>query len=149
MILYIKLLLGIDKSLAKKLKICYIVWEKVLKKSKEGVLGMRMEKRRFRIGELAQKLNLEKFVIRFWEKEFNLKPHRSDGKQRFYEEKDLEKFQQIKSLLYENGFTIAGARKQLGSNRVMASQKTSFEEKIDRDELLNVKDQLIKLRELL
>ena len=57
---------------------------------------MKMEKRKFRIGELAKLLEVERFVIRFWEKEFSIKSHRSEGGQRFYDEKDYEKFQQIK-----------------------------------------------------
>ena len=45
---------------------------------------MKMEKRKFRIGELARQLSIEKFVVRFWEKEFNLESDRSEGGQRFY-----------------------------------------------------------------
>ena len=61
---------------------------------------MRMQKRKFRIGELATKLNIERFVIRFWEKEFGIKTTRSTGRQRFYDENDYSKFQLIKNLLY-------------------------------------------------
>lgn len=74
---------------------------------------MRMEKRKFRIGELAEHLAVERFVIRFWEKEFNLRPARSHGGQRFYDEDDARIFGAIKELLYNRGFTIAGARKEL------------------------------------
>src|SRR3990172_4179974 len=95
------------------------------------MIRMRMQKRQFRIGELAKHLGVEKFVVRFWEKEFDLKPTRSEGGQRFYEEKDLEKLQMIKSLLYEEGFTISGAKKILKEKghdtRVIASKKTTFE----------------------
>lgn len=72
-----------------------------------------MQKRQFRIGELAKHLNVKKFVIRFWEKEFSLPAVRSGGGQRFYNEDDINSFCIIKSLLYEQGFTIAGARKYL------------------------------------
>jgi DNA-binding transcriptional MerR regulator len=88
---------------------------------------MRMQKKRFRIGELAKHLEVEKFVVRFWEKEFNLKPHRSEGKQRFYEEKDIERFKHIKSLLYEGGFTIAGAKKHLLSTKQKSPTLPSIE----------------------
>lgn len=70
-------------------------------------------KKKFRIGELAKELKLKKFVIRFWEKEFGLHSDRSRGGQRFYTEEDLSTFSTIKELLYEQGFTIAGARHQL------------------------------------
>ena len=95
---------------------------------------MKMEKRKFRIGELAEHLSVERFVIRFWEKEFNFKAHRSVGGQRFYDEQDLKKFQAIKELLYEKKFTIAGAKKQIfkkgadvNLNSIVASHKTSFD----------------------
>lgn len=74
---------------------------------------MKMEKRKFRIGELANKLDVERFVIRFWEKEFKVQTTRSSGGQRFYSEEDYQTFKQIKDLLHKQGFTIAGARKQL------------------------------------
>ena len=74
---------------------------------------MRMRKRQFRIGELAERLKIERFIIRFWEKEFGIKTSRSQGRQRYYDELDLEKFILIKELLYERGFTIAGAKKEL------------------------------------
>ncbi len=74
-----------------------------------------MKRRQFRIGDLARELSVKKYVIRFWEKEFELKSDRSDGGQRFYTEEDLNIFQHIKNLLYHEGFTIAGAKKQLDS----------------------------------
>lgn len=73
----------------------------------------RMSKKKFRIGELAKELQIKKFVIRFWEKEFALKSERSDGGQRFYTEDDLMAFGAIKQLLYDEGYTIAGAKIKL------------------------------------
>jgi DNA-binding transcriptional MerR regulator len=72
-----------------------------------------MEKKKIRIGELADHLKVERFVVRFWEKEFGIKAQRSDGGQRYYNERDLKKFETIKELLYEKKFTIAGAKKLL------------------------------------
>jgi DNA-binding transcriptional MerR regulator len=74
---------------------------------------MSMSQRQFRIGDLAKELKVKNFVIRFWEKEFGLKSDRSQGGQRFYSEQDLRTFLLIKDLLYQQGFTIAGAKKQL------------------------------------
>ncbi len=117
---------------------------------------MKMQKRQFRIGELAEHLGVEKFVVRFWEKEFNLGAHRSQGGQRFYEESDLKRFQCIKKLLYEQKFTIAGAKKKLqeSSLQVIASQKTSplggtqlNPSTLQR--LKTIKEQLLSLQELL
>jgi len=72
-----------------------------------------MGKRKFRIGELAKQLKVKKYVIRFWEKEFGMSTDRSMGGQRFYTQKDVDTFTQIKYLLYTQGYTIAGARQQL------------------------------------
>ena len=74
---------------------------------------IRMNKKMFRIGELSKKLKVKKFVIRFWEKEFDLKSDRSQGGQRFYSVEDLKTFSIIKNLLYNQKFTIPGAKKQL------------------------------------
>lgn len=119
---------------------------------------MRMEKRQFRIGELSKQVGVERFVIRFWEKEFNIKPHRSDGGQRFYREDDLHTFQEIKTLLYDHGFTIAGAKQQInvkGSTKpFMTSAKTIMDspkkmpEKM-RKQLLTLRKQLLALHDLL
>lgn len=130
---------------------------------------MKMQKRKFRIGELAKKLELERFVVRFWEKEFSIKTKRSQGSQRFYDENDLRKFEQIKRLLYEEGFTIVGAKKKLKEKSstkgesIIASQKTTMEEpaknmskspeneKIEHlsQQIIDLKDKLRKLREML
>lgn len=72
------------------------------------------EKLYFRIGEVAQLCRLPAYVLRFWETEFpQLKPVKSSTGQRMYRHKDVENVLHIKKLLYEEGFTIAGARQQL------------------------------------
>jgi len=143
-------------------------------KNKKGKVIMKMQKRKFRIGELANKLELERFVVRFWEKEFSIKTKRSQGSQRFYDENDLRKFELIKRLLYEEGFTIVGAKKRLKekisrektttkSESIIASQKTTMEEStkaIDKSadhekienlsqQIIDLKNKLRKLREML
>ncbi|MBU4269405.1 MerR family transcriptional regulator [Candidatus Dependentiae bacterium] len=60
-------------------------------------------------------MDVKKFVIRFWEKEFDLKSDRSGGGQRFYTQEDLDRFTYIKELLYEKKFTIPGAKNQLNN----------------------------------
>jgi DNA-binding transcriptional MerR regulator len=68
----------------------------------------------FRIGEVAQLCRLPAYVLRFWETEFpQLKPVKSSTGQRMYRHKDVENVLRIKRLLYEEGFTIAGARQHL------------------------------------
>ena len=68
----------------------------------------------FRIGEVSRLCRLPAYVLRFWETEFSqLKPIKSSTGQRMYRRKDVENVLHIKKLLYEEGFTIAGARQQL------------------------------------
>src|SRR5438477_5494139 len=68
----------------------------------------------FRIGEVAALCHLPAYVLRFWESEFpQLKPVKSSTGQRMYRKRDVEGVLRIKQLLYEQGFTISGARQQL------------------------------------
>ncbi len=68
----------------------------------------------FRIGEVASLCRLPAYVLRFWETEFpQLKPVKSSTGQRMYRKRDVESVVRIKKLLYDDGFTIAGARLQL------------------------------------
>ena len=70
----------------------------------------------FRIGEVATLCHLPAYVLRFWESEFpQLKPVKSSTGQRMYRKRDVESVLRIKQLLYEQGFTISGARQQLRS----------------------------------
>jgi DNA-binding transcriptional MerR regulator len=68
----------------------------------------------FRIGEVSRLCRLPSYVLRFWETEFpQLKPGKSSTGQRMYRKPDVENVLRIKKLLYEEGFTIAGARQYL------------------------------------
>ena len=70
----------------------------------------------FRIGEVSRLCRLPSYVLRFWETEFpQLKPSKSSTGQRMYRKPDVENVLRIKKLLYEEGFTIAGARQYLRS----------------------------------
>ncbi len=70
-------------------------------------------KKYYQIGEVSRLLGLETHVLRYWEKEFpQIRPRRVAGR-RLYQHKDLELIRQIKALLYEEGLTIAGAKKKL------------------------------------
>ena len=68
----------------------------------------------FKIGEVAEILDLKTHVLRYWETEFDcLKPVKSRSNQRLYRRQDVETALLIKDLLYRQGFTISGARNQL------------------------------------
>lgn len=72
------------------------------------------DKSYFRIGEVSRLLGVQPYVIRYWETEFKtVKPIRTRSDQRLYRHKDVEELLMIRKLLYEENFTINGARKQL------------------------------------
>lgn len=72
------------------------------------------EKTFFKIGEVAKILDLEPYVLRYWESEFEmLEPDKTDSGQRSYQREDIALICQIRGLLYDEMFTIAGARRQL------------------------------------
>ena len=68
----------------------------------------------FRIGEVARLVGVEAHVLRYWEKEVpSVRPIKSASNQRRYRRKDVEIFRQVKRLLYEERYTLAGAKKRL------------------------------------
>lgn len=80
------------------------------------------EKGTYRIGEVASLTEIQPYVLRYWETEFPmLRPAKSSHGQRRYRHRDIETVLTIKRLLYEQGFTIAGARKQLEAGNGGAS----------------------------
>jgi DNA-binding transcriptional MerR regulator len=76
------------------------------------------EKSLFRIGEVSRLTETKTFVLRFWESEFPaLQPVKSPSGHRLYRREDIETVFEIKRLLYEEGFTIVGARKHLAEKQ--------------------------------
>jgi DNA-binding transcriptional MerR regulator len=81
----------------------------------------------FRIGEVATLCRLPAYVLRFWESEFpQLKPVKSSTGQRMYRKRDVESVLRIKELLYEQGFTISGARQQLRTENKCDKSQTAI-----------------------
>jgi DNA-binding transcriptional MerR regulator len=79
----------------------------------------------YRIGEACKKIGVEAHVLRYWESEFpKLAPPKNKAGQRTYRPKDIELLMEIRKLLYEEGFTIAGARRQLSMESKSASAPT-------------------------
>jgi DNA-binding transcriptional MerR regulator len=89
-------------------------------------------KRYFTIGEVSELCQVKPHVLRYWEQEFTqLKPVKRRGNRRYYQRQDVLLIRQIRTLLYEHGFTIGGARQQLqnSSNSELAAylvQATTF-----------------------
>jgi DNA-binding transcriptional MerR regulator len=72
----------------------------------------------YKIGEVCEIAGVEAHVLRYWETEFpDLAPPKSKSGQRTYRPKDIELILRIKKLLYADGFTISGARKQLAAGK--------------------------------
>jgi DNA-binding transcriptional MerR regulator len=72
-------------------------------------------KRYFTIGEVAELCRVKPYVLRYWEQEFTqLKPMKRRGNRRYYQHHEVLLIRRIRDLLYEQGFTISGARNQLG-----------------------------------
>lgn len=115
---------------------------------------MKMEKRKFRIGELAKALSqngttIETSVIRFWEREFHRASARSSKGQRFYTEDDYCFFSKIRELLYEKKFTIQGAKKALSQKTKTLSHNSVTQADLLHDKLHILRLHLLKIRELL
>ncbi len=102
----------------------------------------------FKIGEACKKLGIQPYVLRYWETEFPLlNPDKSKSGQRVYSQRELEIIGRIKDLLYEEGYTIAGAKKKLeaelqagsggedsdpGSGSTAASKTSTYKVKSNR-----------------
>ena len=74
-------------------------------------------KRYFTIGEVSELCGVKPHVLRYWEQEFpQLKPVKRRGNRRYYQRQDVLLIRQIRSLLYEHGYTIGGARLKLNGD---------------------------------
>jgi DNA-binding transcriptional MerR regulator len=99
-------------------------------------------KRYFTIGEVSELCGVKPHVLRYWEQEFpQLKPVKRRGNRRYYQRQDVIIIRQIRALLYEQGFTIGGARQQLegDDNRTDANQSQQIIKQL-RTELEEVLD---------
>ena len=99
-------------------------------------------KRYFTIGEVSELCAVKPHVLRYWEQEFpQLKPVKRRGNRRYYQRQDVIMIRQIRSLLYEQGYTIGGARQRLSdhaaqddinhSQQVIRQLRAELEEVLD------------------
>lgn len=85
-----------------------------LLKRREHENPISSERLYYRIGEVSRITGLKPHVLRYWESEFKMiKPYKAGSLQRLYRRRDLDLILKIKKLLYEEGFTIAGAKKKI------------------------------------
>lgn len=74
-------------------------------------------KRYFTIGEVSELCDVKPHVLRYWEQEFpSLKPVKRAGNRRYYQRQDVILVREIRALLYQDGYTIGGARQKLEDN---------------------------------
>jgi DNA-binding transcriptional MerR regulator len=111
------------------------------------------EKPYFKIGEVARICGVEPYVLRYWETEFrSLRPQKTPSHQRLYRRKDVELLLQIRHLLYEERFTIAGARgrlRELGRDEAPPLQPARVVARVvDRETLRKLKQGLVELLRL-
>jgi DNA-binding transcriptional MerR regulator len=100
-------------------------------------------KRYFTIGEVSDLCEVKPHVLRYWEQEFpQLKPVKRRGNRRYYQRQDVIMIRQIRSLLYEQGFTIGGARQKLAGNEAkddsLQSQQIIRQVRAELEELLHI-----------
>jgi len=106
------------------------------------------EKAYFRIGEVSKIINVEPYVIRYWETEFKtVNPVRTKTAQRLYRKKDVQELLTIKNLLYLQRFTIDGAKKQLHKMRGNIDELETKD--FEKQKLNQIKKELQKIRALI
>ena len=100
-------------------------------------------KRYFTIGEVSDLCAVKPHVLRYWEQEFpQLKPVKRRGNRRYYQRRDVLIIRQIRSLLYDEGFTIGGARQRLTGEEaredVTQSQQIVKQIRVELEEVLKI-----------
>jgi DNA-binding transcriptional MerR regulator len=107
------------------------------------------DKRYYRIGEVSKITDVKPYVLRYWESEFRwMAPQKSRSKQRLYRRRDIDMILLIKKLLYEQRFTIAGARRKLrdlGANRALESNSLAVETD-HRSRYRKIREELVAIR---
>src|SRR3954468_19998645 len=90
-------------------------------------------KRYFTIGEVSDLCGVKPYVLRYWEQEFTqLKPMKRRGNRRYYQHHEVLLIRRIRDLLYEQGFTISGARNQLTDVAAPPAQPPAADETFER-----------------
>jgi len=110
-------------------------------------LNKPIQKKYFSITEVAEPMGLNASQLRYWEKEFTaLQPKTNARGKRFYNQNDLEIIEQIKWLVKDQGYTIAGARKAMRRRSDVAEQMASAANQSQRSGELNREELLRKLK---
>lgn len=107
-----------------------------------------LEKVYFGIGEVAQMLNVNPSLIRFWEKQFpGITPTKNKKGDRLFTKKEIEKLKEIHKLVKDKGFKLSGAKKQLRSKEnVVVEPESSLNLEKAKTILLNARKKLLELK---
>ena len=100
-------------------------------------------KRYFTISEASELCEVKQHVLRYWEQEFaQLRPIKRKGNRRYYQRHDVLLIRQIKELLYDNGYTILGAKQKLNADENSKQTKVSAFKEIEQEvqELIDILD---------
>ncbi len=107
------------------------------------------EKEFYSIKEVADILEIQPYILRYWEKEFSIiKPKRNRIGRRYYSKKDIENVRMIKKILYDHGYTIAGAKKKL-LNMVEGPEQLSLPLRDGSRILREIREELRKISDLM
>lgn len=116
---------------------------------KSVVLPSIPAKRYFTIGEVSDLCAVKPHVLRYWEQEFTqLKPVKRRGNRRYYQHHEVLLIRKIRELLYDQGFTISGARNRLGEGRD-APQDPDAAVRLSAQELHSLRAELVSIRSML
>ncbi len=108
------------------------------------------ERRYYSIADVAEETELKPYVLRFWEKEFpGLRPKKNRAGNRTYQRKDIELIMRIKHLLYNEGFTIKGARDRLKSEPTAPASAPSSDGAAIRRSLKDIREELQAIVDLM
>jgi DNA-binding transcriptional MerR regulator len=117
----------------------------MLEASNNNELPVIPGKRYFTIGEVSELCGVKPHVLRYWEQEFSqLKPVKRRGNRRYYQRHDVVLIREIRGLLYEQGFTIGGARQRL-ENEVKSESVT---ESVSTDKKQIIQEILAELEDI-
>ena len=100
--------------------------------------------KRYLVTEVCRRLGIKPHILRYWEREFGIKPVRNSAGRRIYNEAQLERLQLIKHLIRTEKLTVTGARRQLAKMPAQPSQPTASKD--PRQTLLWLKKELVSIR---
>ncbi|MFV1951793.1 MAG: MerR family transcriptional regulator [Nitrospinota bacterium] len=110
------------------------------------------EKLYFKIGEVSKITNIKSYVLRYWESEFDfVNPQKTATNQRIYTKKDVEQILEVKHLVYNESFTLKGAKQRLKELKKERNKQLSgkLEDSVSAKALEHIKDELLLIKNVL